>query len=86
MNMFTRKKDKAPPLVAVNHAGSLSVPGEFATVPCNVLRMSATAAELRLDRPRQLPSAFRLTIRGEARSRSCQLVSAERRSVQVRFA
>ena len=84
--MFTRKKDKAPPLVAVNRPASLSVPGEFATVPCHVLRMSDTQAELRLDRPRSLPAAFRLTIRGEARSRSCQIVSVERQSVWVRFA
>jgi hypothetical protein len=84
--MFSRNKDKVPSLKAVDRPGSLSVPGEFATVPCHVVRMSDTQAVLRLDRPRRLPASFRLTIRGDSRSRVCEMVSAKQQDIQVRFA
>lgn len=79
-------KSKAPAvLTKVNRQASISIAGEFATIPCRVRRLSDDEAVVALERRRPLPPSFRLTVDREPRPRLCRLKSLDGLDARVSF-
>lgn len=82
--MFMRKRDRDDGR-KVDVPAAISLPGEFATVPCRVRRLSRQGARLDYFGQQRLTPIFRLKLAGEVAARGCRVVRQDGAKVEVEF-